>query len=150
MTEPDSSGLSASAGATAARPLAVMAYSVLEQAKQDLDGTLARVAQIGYRGIETYGLVEHYGPARVRDAISAAGLELISAHTPFPAGAEAERLLDTNEELGAPVLVWSMEREEFDSPSAITAGLARVNEAAERAAGRGMAVARRHCDQNGL
>jgi sugar phosphate isomerase/epimerase len=121
--------------------LAVMMYTVLEQARADLDGTLARLAAMGYQGIETYGLVEHFGPARVRQAIEAAGLVLTSAHTPFPAGAAAERILDENAELGAQVLVWSMERAEFDSPAAITAGLARVNEAAERAAARGMRIA---------
>jgi len=34
-----------------------------------------------------------------------------------------------------------MEREEFDSPGAISAGLQRVNEAAERAAERGLTIA---------
>jgi len=124
-----------------ARPLAVMAYTVLEQASQDLEGTLDRVAAIGFRGIETYGLVEQYGPRRVREAVAGAGLEITSAHTPFPAGEEAERLLDDAAELGASILVWSMEREEFDSPDAISAGLRRVNEAAELAAGRGMTIA---------
>jgi sugar phosphate isomerase/epimerase len=128
------------AGSTV-RPIAVMAYTILEQAQLDLAGTLDRVAEIGYLGIETYGLVEHFGAATVRDAIVNAGLTLTSAHTPFPAGDEAERILDVNDELGARVLVWSMERDEFDSPGAITAGLARVNEAAERAASRGMVVA---------
>ncbi|GAA3440387.1 hypothetical protein [Kutzneria kofuensis] len=46
--------------------IAVMAYTVLDQARADLDGTFARLAEIGYRGVETYGLVEHFGPARVR------------------------------------------------------------------------------------
>lgn len=122
------------------RPLAVMAYSVLEQAAADLEGTFARLAEIGFLGIETYGLVELYGPARVRRAAGSAGLEVTSAHTPFPAGPDAERLLDEAAELGAPTLVWSMEREEFDSPAAIAAGLQRVNEAAELAAARGMAI----------
>lgn len=121
--------------------LGVMMYTVLEQARADLDGTLARLAGLGYLGIETYGLVEHFGPARVRDAIAGAGLTLTSAHTPFPAGPEAERLLDQNEELGARTLVWSMEREEFDSPEAVRRGVERVNEAAERAAARGMRIA---------
>ena len=121
--------------------LGVMMYTVLEQAQADLAGTLSRIASIGYRGIETYGLVEEFGPARVRDAIASAGLVLTSAHTPFPAGERAEQILDTNAELGASVLVWSMEREEFDSPDAIRRGAERVNEAAERAAARGMTVA---------
>jgi sugar phosphate isomerase/epimerase len=121
--------------------IAVMMYTVLAQARADLEGTLARLAGIGYQGIETYGLVEEFGPARVRAAISAAGLTLTSAHAPFPAGERATAILDENEELGARVLVWSMEREEFGSPDAIRRGAARVNEAAERASARGMAIA---------
>jgi sugar phosphate isomerase/epimerase len=126
---------------TAERPgIAVMAYTVLEQATADLDGTLAGVASMGYLGIETYGLVERFGPARVRDAVARAGLTVTSAHTPFPAGAEAERLLDQSAELGATTLIWSLEREEFDSPAAIATGVERVNEAASLAAARGMTI----------
>jgi sugar phosphate isomerase/epimerase len=121
--------------------IGVMMYTVLEQARADLEGTLDRLAAIGYRGIETYGLVEHFGPARVRRAIDAAGLTLTSAHAPFPAGDRAEQILDENEELGATVLVWSMERAEFDTPQAVSHGARRVNEAAERAAARGMSIA---------
>jgi sugar phosphate isomerase/epimerase len=121
--------------------IAVMMYTVLAQARADLEGTLARLAATGYLGIETYGLVEELGPSRVRAAISAAGLTLTSAHAPFPVGQRAEAILDQNEELGASVLVWSMEREEFDSPDAIRRGAERVNEAAERASARGMAIA---------
>jgi sugar phosphate isomerase/epimerase len=118
-----------------------MAYTVLDQARVDLEGTFARLAEIGYRGVETYGLVEHFGPARVRDALDAAGLAVTSAHAPFPAGPDAESILDQNQELGAEVLVWSMEGEEFDSPAAIERGVQRVNVAAEHAAARGMRIA---------
>jgi sugar phosphate isomerase/epimerase len=127
---------------TRERPgLAVMMYTVLRQASADLEGTLARLASIGYLGVETYGVVEQFGARRVRAAIESAGLVLTSAHAPFPAGARADRILDENAELGATTLVWSMERTEFDSPDAIRRGAERVNEAAERAARRGMAVA---------
>lgn len=129
------------AGGAVPAGIGVMMYTVLDRARADLEGTLARLAALGYLGIETYGLVEHFGPARVRDAVAAAGLTLTSAHAPFPAGPEADRILDANEELGAEVLVWSMEREEFDSPVAIARGVERVNEAAERAAARGMRIA---------
>jgi sugar phosphate isomerase/epimerase len=121
--------------------IGVMMYTVLDQARADLEGTLDRLAALGYAGVETYGLVEHFGPARVRDAIAAAGLTLTSAHAPFPAGPGAEAVLDANQELGAEILVWSMEREEFDSPDAIRRGVERVNEAAERAARRGLRIA---------
>lgn len=148
MSGPESGPVSGPApagshGAVAATPasIGVMMYTVLDQARADLEGTLAHLAAIGYRGIETYGLVEHFGPARVRRAIAAAGMELISAHAPFPAGPRADQILDENAELGARILVWSMEREEFDTPQAVLAGTERVNAAAERAATRGMAIA---------
>ena len=135
-------GVGEVAGAVAGRPgIGVMMYTVLEQARADLEGTLARLAAIGYQGIETYGLVEHFGPARVRRAIDAAGLALTSAHAPFPAGDQAQRILDEYAELGAEVLVWSMEREEFESPPTISHGLLRINQAAELAAARGMRIA---------
>jgi sugar phosphate isomerase/epimerase len=121
-------------------PIAVMGYTVLRQATADLEGTLARVADLGFLGIETYGLVEQFGGERVRRAIDAAGLRLTSAHTPFPAGLDAERVLDDASALGADSLVWSMERNEFDSVDAIARGVARVNEGAENAATRGMTV----------
>ncbi|MCU1524418.1 MAG: Sugar phosphate isomerase/epimerase [Microbacteriaceae bacterium] len=121
--------------------IAVMMYTVLEQAKADLEGTLARIAELGFFGVETYGLLEHYPASRVRKAIAAAGLELTSAHAPFPSGPEASRILDDNAELGATTLVWSLEREEFDSPEAITAGLVRVNDGAENASKYGMRIA---------
>jgi len=120
--------------------IAVMAYTVLEHARADLDGTLARIAEIGYVGLETYGLVEEFGARRVRESMDAAGLELTSAHTPFPAGADTERLLDENSQLGASTLICSMERDEFDSVDAIARGVERVNRAAENAATRGMTV----------
>jgi sugar phosphate isomerase/epimerase len=121
--------------------LGVMMYTVLSQASADLEGTLARLASIGYLGVETYGVVEQFGAARVRAAIESAGLALTSAHAPFPAGTRAEEILDENAELGASTLVWSMERAEFDSPDAVKRGAERVNEAAARAAARGMTVA---------
>jgi sugar phosphate isomerase/epimerase len=121
--------------------IGVMMYTVLDLARQDLEGTLARIAELGFLGVETYGLLEHFTPARVRRAIDAAGLELTSAHAPFPSGPDATRILDENAELGATTLVWSLEREEFDSPEAITAGLVRVNDGAENAAGYGMRIA---------
>ena len=119
-----------------------MMYTVLEQARADLEGTLARLAAIGYRGIETYGLVEHFGPARVRRAIDAAGLELTSAHAPFPAGARG-RADPGRERRARRRASWcgAWSGRSSARPQAIRPGVRRVNEAAERAAGRGMRIA---------
>jgi sugar phosphate isomerase/epimerase len=118
-----------------------MAYTVLEPALADLESTLDQVASLGFTGMETYGIVEQYGPARVKRALDASGLTLTSAHMPFPAGAQAEQLLDQAEELGATTLVWSLEPDEFATAATVDHGVERVNEAAERAAARGMRIA---------
>ena len=119
---------------------AVMMYTVDALAHADLRGTLQKIADLGYLGVETYGL---YGlPAReFRNALDDAGLELISSHAPFPYGEHATKILDEYAELGAPNLAWSMEAEEFATPEAITAGLERVNGGVENAKAYGMTVA---------
>lgn len=119
---------------------AVMLYTVNELAKTDLEGTLERIAGLGYLGVETYGLHGH-SPRAVRAMLDGHGLELVSSHAPFPFGADATKILDEYAELGAPNLAWSMEGEEFASPELISKGLERVNGGVENAKAYGMTVA---------
>jgi sugar phosphate isomerase/epimerase len=120
--------------------IAVMMYTVDALLDGHLDETLDRIASIGFVGIETYGLHGHSASA-YKKAADAAGLKIISSHAPFPAGADAARILDEYSELGVDTLAWSLEREEFDTPAAITAGVVRVNDGVENAAQYGMRIA---------
>jgi len=117
-----------------------MIFSVLSDARADIERATQRIAEIGYLGVETYGL-EGIPPARIRRALDNAGLQLTSAHVPFPAGPDFRRILDQSAELGARTLVWSMEKEEFGTPASVLLGLQRVNEASVNAAGYGMRIA---------
>lgn len=65
-----------------ALPIAVQVYSVRDDAKADLYGTLKRIKEIGYDGVEFAGL---YGnaPADVKKMCEEIGLVPISAHVPF-------------------------------------------------------------------
>lgn len=65
-----------------ALPVAVQVYSVREDASADLCGTLKKIKEIGYDGVEFAGL---YGntPEAVRDMCREIGLEPISAHVPY-------------------------------------------------------------------
>jgi len=57
-------------------------YTVRRELARDFDGTLARVAEIGYREVEFAG---YFGrePAAVKAAIDRAGLAAPAAHIPF-------------------------------------------------------------------
>ncbi len=59
-------------------------YTVRDLLKQDFDGTLARIAAIGYREVEFAGYFDHT-PQQVRAALARAGLDAPAAHMPFEA-----------------------------------------------------------------
>jgi sugar phosphate isomerase/epimerase len=57
-------------------------YTVREQMKADFDGTLAKVAAIGYREVEFAGYLGH-DPKQVKASLDAHGLVSPSAHFPY-------------------------------------------------------------------
>lgn len=63
-------------------PVAVQVYSVRDDAAKDFAGTMKKIKEIGYDGVELAGL---YGlsPAEIKTAIADAGLVPLSAHVPF-------------------------------------------------------------------
>ncbi len=63
-------------------PIALQLYSVRGDMEQDFEGTLRKVKDMGYDGVELVGL---YGraPAQVRKAVTDAGLVPLSAHVPY-------------------------------------------------------------------
>lgn len=75
-------------------------YTVRAAMKQDLEGTLAQVAAIGYREVEFAGYFGH-GPAAIRRLLADVGLTAPSSHVEFPTAIEAwDRTLDTAAAVG--------------------------------------------------
>ena len=70
-------------------PIAVQVYSVRDDAAADFKGTLQKLKDMGYDGVELAGL---YGmtAAEVRAALDEVGIPAISAHVPY---AELELML---------------------------------------------------------
>jgi sugar phosphate isomerase/epimerase len=60
-------------------PIAVQLYSVRDVASTDLLGTIARVAEMGYEGVEFAGYHGQSAEA-IRDALAAAGIKAPSTH----------------------------------------------------------------------
>ena len=65
-----------------ALPVAVQVYSVRDDAKADLRGTLEKIKAMGYDGVEFAGLYGHT-PEEVRDMCADIGLVPLSAHVPY-------------------------------------------------------------------
>lgn len=81
-------------------PVAVQVYSVRDDAEKDFAGTMKKLKEIGYDGVELAGL---YGlsPAEIKAAIEDADLVALSAHVPFQElAADMEGVVSQYEEIG--------------------------------------------------
>lgn len=63
-------------------PVGLQLYTLGDAPYRDLDGTLATLAHIGYRTVETVGLMRHTA-SELRAALDRAGLSCPSAHVPL-------------------------------------------------------------------
>ena len=101
-----------------ARPLAVNLFSVRRQLIEDFEGTHARLAEMGYVGVEPmiFGDVPldllpedlrivFPEPSRYRALLDELGLEVASLHAPLPEGEGGGALLDFAEKIGTRQLV---------------------------------------------
>src|SRR5215831_14773788 len=75
-------GLTTAAAALAAKkiPIAVQVYSVREIAQKDTAGTLAKIAKIGYQGVEFAGYYGH-SAQDIRKILDDNGLKAAGTHT---------------------------------------------------------------------
>lgn len=86
-------------------PIAVQVYSVREEAERDFAGTMKKLGEMGYDGVELAGL---YGKSaeEIRDSIKAAGLTAISAHVSYDELAgDLEKTLQDYETIGCRYIV---------------------------------------------
>ena len=81
-------------------------YTVRGELEKDFDGTLAKIAAIGYREVEFAGYFGHT-PKQVRDSLKRHGLTAPSAHIAFPSltGDSWTRALDEARAIGHRYLV---------------------------------------------
>jgi sugar phosphate isomerase/epimerase len=117
--------------------IGVQLYTVRDAVQRDLEGTLARVAAIGYKEVEFAGYAGRTA-AQVRDAVRRAGLSAPSAHVPLAAlGPGWDRVLDDAHTVGHRFLVmpWldEKDRPNLDAYRRIADRLNQAGEAASRA-----------------
>ena len=110
------SGCADRSRATGARRLdriGLQLYTVRSAMAEDFDGTLARVAEIGYREVEFAGYFDR-DPAAVKSALANAGLAAPAAHVPLEmVRDDLPRLLEAARTIGQRWLVvaWIPEEE---------------------------------------
>ena len=88
-------------------PLGLQLYSVREMLPKDYEGTLKKVAEIGYREVEAAGFYNK--PAtEVKSAMKTAGLSCVSAHYPWTLlQPNVEKIIAFHKELGTHNIICS-------------------------------------------
>ncbi|MFP4355346.1 MAG: sugar phosphate isomerase/epimerase family protein [Phycisphaerae bacterium] len=112
------------------KPLALQLYSLRQQAKEDLLGTLTHVAQMGYKGVELAGLYNHSADEVAR-MFKDLGLDPAGAHVPLPTEENINELVDTYKTLNVKFLGSGAGADRFDSPDSIKQVAEQFQAAAE-------------------
>ncbi len=109
------------------KEIGLQIYSVRNELKEDLKGTLKQIAEIGYKWIELadYNEGKFYGksPSDFKKLIEELGMEIISSHTGVEVKgvdmSNAEKLADAHAELGLKYVVkpWLVEERRVSADS---------------------------------
>jgi sugar phosphate isomerase/epimerase len=98
-------------------PLGLQLYSVRDLLPKDYDGTLKQIGAVGFREVESAGYYNH-SAAEVKQAMSAAGLHLVSAHySSDDLHQQLDEILAFNKELGVSYIICSFPG--FKDPSRV-------------------------------
>jgi len=87
-----------------AKPISVQLYSVREEAAKDFPGTLKKIAQMGYKGVEFAGLHNH-SAKEIAQLIRSLGMAASSAHVGLPTKENIHQIADEANELGYKYLI---------------------------------------------
>jgi sugar phosphate isomerase/epimerase len=121
------------------KPIALQLYTVRERLAADYGGALARVTDIGYAGVEPFGVPADLDTAAAR--IHALGLDVPSVHIPPPQDAAAqETALRIAAAYDTRRIVCGMSPDGFASPDAIARTCDALNAMGRFAAENGLAL----------
>ena len=118
-------------------PIALQLYTVRDLLKSDIEGTIARVAALGFDGVEPFGLTPETAE-RTRRACDEHGLSVVSVHTPTPVGADLDRVLAVAQALGCDRLVAGASEADCQTLAGVEACCDRFSEAHASLAEKGL------------
>jgi sugar phosphate isomerase/epimerase len=121
-----------------ATPLSIQLYTLRDQIAADRDGTLARLAEIGYRSVEAYDPTAD--PAGFRKTADALGISVSSTHAYALFSKDAGEVFDAVATVGTDLVIipGGIAHEEFTTLDGLRRTADLLNGFADKAAGRGM------------
>ncbi|MCA9964567.1 MAG: sugar phosphate isomerase/epimerase [Anaerolineales bacterium] len=121
-------------------PISIQLYTVREALAEDFTGTIKRIADIGFVGVETAGF-PGTTPAAAKALFDDLGLVVSGAHSPLPLGDKQNEVLDTMAALGSNRLISAfMPPDQYKTVAQIQQVCATLNEAYAVAAANGLTL----------
>jgi len=121
-------------------PIALQLYTLRDRLEQDYEGTIRKVADLGYLGVETANMFGD-SPASAAKLFGELGLTVTSAHSMLPLGDEKQEVLDTLGALNCKRLILPWQPTElFQSVDGIKKVCDSLNEASTVAKAHGIQV----------
>ncbi|NLE66450.1 MAG: sugar phosphate isomerase/epimerase [Lentisphaerae bacterium] len=117
-------------------PISIQLYSVREEAARDFPGTLKKIADIGYAGVEFAGF-HGMKPAEVKKIVDKLGLKVSSSHMAMPTAENAKELIETAKTLGFTDIVAGLAPDDFATLEKTQASIATFKKAAAALKGTG-------------
>ena len=121
------------------KPIAIQLYTVREALSADWIGTLEKIAELGYIGVETAGF--GYAPSRAAaiEKYAELGLQVVGAHAPLLTPDNEAELVDMMQALGNPnVICAGTSRDGWSTAADLDARVAEYNRAGEIARSHGL------------
>jgi sugar phosphate isomerase/epimerase len=120
--------------------LSVQLYTVRDAFIKDIPGTLKKIADIGFKYVETAFWPDGVSIEKASQYINDAGLLVSSSHIEIPIGAQKQIMLDTANAFGSTKMIWHgwPEDKRYSSLAGTKELIAIYNEASKFASGNGL------------
>jgi sugar phosphate isomerase/epimerase len=123
-------------------PIALQLYTVRELLKDDFEGVVRRIADMGYAGVETAGFPEGMTASQAAALFADCGLAVAAAHLPLPLGNDQARVFETAAQLGIKRIVSGyVPADDYRDLASIRRLFARINRACANANAHGLGFA---------
>jgi sugar phosphate isomerase/epimerase len=123
-------------------PIALQLYTVRELLKDDFEGVVRRIADMGYAGVETAGFPEGMTASQAAALFADCGLAVAAAHLPLPLGNDQARVFETAAQLGIKrIVLGHLPADDYRDLASMRRAFARLNQACANANAHGLGFA---------
>jgi sugar phosphate isomerase/epimerase len=123
------------------RKIGAQLYSVRNELKNDFEGVIAKIAEMGYQGVEFAGLPAGVTPESAAKLVKSLNLGISGGHMQLPVGENRNRIIDDAKALGIGTIISGKKADDYKTLDLVRKSCELLNEAARNAKDAGLRLA---------